>query len=288
MVHRFVKDHGLVVSGQLCREMVASALQMYHLRGRWRQPEVLHVDDGLPVDAELMAPRHLLTDVQQERIVAFCLHIDVGLEDMPLAHLALTALRRGDIDGLLRPCPVALRQAHRQAGRIELRQSIVVPKHPVALARQQHRDGYLGVHLRESSRQSANVHISVLKLSQSVKILIARRVEGQRGLLLAQLVTGGGEDRSPRTVLDGQHLPQGVNVNCDVGMLLLFMTDIDPVGQFVLHPALCILHTHGIACHIGDGQRAFSKAHGVGCRSRCAQHTATDDYHHRYSSHTPV
>jgi hypothetical protein len=55
--------NGAVAAGQLGGQRVVALLQMDNGRCRGRQPHVLHLDDRLAVDAEVMAARHLLADI---------------------------------------------------------------------------------------------------------------------------------------------------------------------------------------------------------------------------------
>ena len=126
-------------------------LQVYDCRSGGRKPQILHIDDGLTVDGKVMTARHLLPDIQQERIVALCEDGEFGDVDIPLSDLAPTTLRRGDIHHLtLSLCSLPFQFDTPVTG-IEVRQSIVVPQDAIALAGDQHGDGYLGIDLREPS-----------------------------------------------------------------------------------------------------------------------------------------
>ena len=88
--HTVIVKHGAVVSRELGRERVASCLQMHNLRCRRRQPEVLHVDDRLSINHEIMTACHLLSYIEQQCIVASFSDVEGSFEDMTLAHLATT------------------------------------------------------------------------------------------------------------------------------------------------------------------------------------------------------
>ena len=152
--------------------MVAACLEEYFLRGRWRQPEVLHVDDSFPIDTEVMSPGHLLTYIEQQRIFARLGDVQVSLEHMALAHFLFAAFGRGDIHGLLGSGTCFLVQPDKLVGRVEVCLAIVIPQHAITFARENHGDGYLCVHLCEPARQSPHVQESVLKLSEAIEILI--------------------------------------------------------------------------------------------------------------------
>ena len=98
-----------------------------------------------------MATCHLLSDIQQERIVALSEDRKFSHIDIPLSDLAPTTLRRGDIHHLtLSLCSLPF-QFNPPVTGIEVRQSIVVPQDAIALAGDQHGDGYLRIDLREPS-----------------------------------------------------------------------------------------------------------------------------------------
>ena len=86
-----------------------------------------------------MAACHFLAHIEQQRVVALFGNADVSLEEVALAHLLLAALGRSDIHHFLRAGALAPRETYRLVGRIKLRQSVVVPQHTVAFARQEHR-----------------------------------------------------------------------------------------------------------------------------------------------------
>ena len=156
---------------------MSACLQMNDCRCCWRQPQVVHVDDIGAVDTEVMAPGHLLPNVEQQCIVAILLHVDGGLEDVALAHLFLSTFGCGDID-LLANAPIFLKgHGHAPATRVKLCHAVVVPKHTIALARQQHGQADLGVHLCEPPRQSAHVAEPVLELPQSEQALVLGRIK---------------------------------------------------------------------------------------------------------------
>ena len=82
---------------------MGARLQTDNLRRGGRQPQVLHFDDGLAVDNEVVATGHLLTDVEQQGIVARLGNGDGALEDMTLADFLPATLGSRHIDNLLTP-----------------------------------------------------------------------------------------------------------------------------------------------------------------------------------------
>ena len=84
-----------------------------------------------------MSTRHLLTDIQQQAIVARLLNIYSRLEDVTLANLPLVAFGRCHVDNIrLLPSPIfTLTEFNTLVAWIKLRQSVVVPQDTVSLAR---------------------------------------------------------------------------------------------------------------------------------------------------------
>ena len=125
---------GLIVLGEFCREEVTACFDMYDGRSRRGQPEVLHLNHCLPVDAEVMATGHLLPHVEQQGIVACLCHVDDCFEDMALAHFLLIAFRTRHVDFFRLSLSFRLLQTDTLATGIKLRQSVVVPQDAIALA----------------------------------------------------------------------------------------------------------------------------------------------------------
>ena len=73
---------------------------MNNLRGRRRQPQVLHLDDILTINGKVMTTGHLLTNIQQQGIIARFRDIDSRFEDVTLAHLTLVSLGGSDVDDI--------------------------------------------------------------------------------------------------------------------------------------------------------------------------------------------
>ena len=80
--------------------MVAS-IEMYDSRCRWWQPQILHIDNRLTVDGEVMATCHLLPYIQQQSVVARFVYVKRCLKDVPATHLFTTAFSGGDVDCFL-------------------------------------------------------------------------------------------------------------------------------------------------------------------------------------------
>ena len=214
---------------------------MHNLRSRRRQPEVLHVDDRLSVDDEVVATCHLLPNVEQQRIVASLGDIDGCLEDMSLTHFTPPAAGRGDVHHFTLPCPIALHEAHAVAAGIELRQSVVVPQDAVALTRDEHGQRNLRVHLRQPSRQTAHVAVAVLELAEAEQTLIGRQCEGQRGGAVLQLVAEGCEHGVAPFVEHAQRLSVGTDAGFHRLARHLTVLHIEPVGQIPHHFPLSTL-----------------------------------------------
>ena len=110
--HLVVEEHRLVAAGEFRRQLVPSGLQVYDAGGGGGQPHVLHVHHRLPVDVQVVAACHLLPHVEQQRVVAAFGDVDDTLEDVVLAHLALAALRGGDVHFLTCSRSGTFRQFH--------------------------------------------------------------------------------------------------------------------------------------------------------------------------------
>ena len=151
VLHLVVIKHGLVVLGQLSSQSMATFLQVDYLRGCRRQPQVLHLDDGLSVDAEVMTTGHLLTDIQQQAVIARLSNIDGCLEDVTLADFALATLGRSDIHHLAGSLALTFLQANSLTAGVKLRQSVVVPQNAIAFTRDEHGQRNLGVYLCQAT-----------------------------------------------------------------------------------------------------------------------------------------
>ena len=124
-----------------------------------------------------MAASHLLSHVKEQGIVTLLFDGECRLVDMLLTNLLFSTLCGSDVDGLAFDlCPLAVDGGERDglSARIELRESVVVPQQSIALTGEQHGDGYLCIHLCQSAGKSLDVMVAVLKLSESVEILILR------------------------------------------------------------------------------------------------------------------
>ena len=219
-----------------------------------------------------MAACHLLSHVEQQRVVAGLVYLDVGGEDMTLAHLTLAAFGRGDVHHLLLTLALALHQFHLLAAGVVVHQAVVVPQQSVALARQNHGQRNLRVHLRQTARQPAHVAVAVLELSQSIEALVLRRVELERGLTTVHLVARGLEHYLSPLVQHAQRLAFLVHAHRGVAVLHLAVLHVEPVWQVALGCRfLHILYSHGVACHVRHHNLSLSKGIGA-CLHKCSGH----------------
>ena len=251
---------------------MAACTKVYYLRGRRRQPYILHLNDGLSVDDQIMAASHFLAHIQQQRIVTSLGNVECSLIDITLAHLLAPALGRGDVHHLAAACTFALDQFDAMAAGVEIDKSVVVPQHAVALARQQHGQTYLSVDLCQSAGQPTYIRVAVLELPEAEEALILGRSEGQRGNAVSQLMTCSGEHHPTLPVLHRQHLPAGVDVELHIARSHLTVLHIEPVGQVALRVVLSILNSHSIACHGGHRQLSFTKLDCLGLGSQECRH----------------
>ena len=272
LVHLPVVDFWLVVLRQFGCQRVATFLEVYDGRGRRRQPYVAHVYNRFAVDAEVVAARHLLAHVQHQGVVALLANGEHALKAVVLPHLLLAALGRGHADGLPLAAACLSGQRHLAVAGVEVGQSVVVPQHAVALARDEHRDGYLRVHLRKTSRQSAHVQHAVLKLSQSVETFVVGRAPGQpclvgglsAGRCGAELVGRGHEHR---LAVEAFHL-HGLLLLVNVHGEGLFARrrrglHVDPFRQRVYHGSLRVLYSDGIAGQRGEPELSLAEWYGA-------------------------
>ena len=207
-----------------------------------------------------MAACHLLTHIEQQGVVACFGDVDLCFEDMPLADFLLATLGRGDIDLLALAFTSTLRQLYTFFTGVELCQSVVVPQNAIALAGDQHGDGYLGVHLGETTGETANVAVAVLELSEAEEVFVLGGEEGKRGLALFQLMTGGGEDGLAGLVTDRQLLLLRIDAHRHVLLRYFVMLHVEPVWQVALHGiALRVLDAHGIAGKRRNGETPLSE-----------------------------
>ena len=100
VLHTVIIQYGLVILRQFGRQGVTSFFQMDNLRSRRRQPQVLHLDDILPIDGKVVATGHLLTNVQQQSIIACFRNINGCFEDVTLAHFTLVSFGGSDVDDI--------------------------------------------------------------------------------------------------------------------------------------------------------------------------------------------
>ena len=129
-----VIQHGLVVLRQFCCYRMVSFLQTNNLRSRRRQPHILHLDDWLSVDTQMMTTRHLLSYIQQQTIVTGLSNINSSLEDMAFTHLPTVTLGGRHVNHIASPCTLTLLQSDKLFAWIKLRQSVVIPQDAIALA----------------------------------------------------------------------------------------------------------------------------------------------------------
>ena len=241
---------------------MAAGRETHYGRGRGRQPEVLHLDDRLSVDAQVVSSGHALPHIEQQSVVARLRNVDFGPELIAPAHLTLSTFGRGDIHHLLSTFLIALAERHDIRGRIEIRHTIVVPQHTIPFAREQHRYRGLGVDLGESARQSPDIGISILELAQTVLELIFSGTERHRGLigenarhrLLPQFMTSGTEHHLAILVFHTDAI--AILLHTQIGVFNLFVAHIRPVGQVGVVGRISINDADGIGCHIFHGEMA--------------------------------
>ena len=195
-----------------------------------------------------MPAGHLLPHVQQQCIVAGLLNVDGCLEDMAFAHFALSTLSRCHVYYLLLTCALTFCQLHALLARVKLGESVVIPQYAVALARYQHRNAYLGVHLCQAARQAPHVAIAVLELAQSEQELILRRIKRQRCLARCQLMISRTENSVAGLILYSQLV--SIYLGRDISLLQLIVLHIEPIGQVALGIWQSISHTYGILSYI--------------------------------------
>ena len=243
-----------------------AGLQVDNGRGGGRQPHVVHFDDRLAVDAEVVTAGHLLPHVEEQGVVARLGNSDGGLEDVVLTHLAAAALGSGDIHFLAGAGVALLFQLHTLAGGVEVGEAVVVPQQSVALARKEHGDADLGVHLREAARKAADVGVAVLELAQSEQVFVGRGAEGQGGLAACQLMVRCGEHGLSATVFHGEKLPPRVNLHLHIGVRHFVVLHIKPVGQVAFGLSFTVLYSHGITGNVLDGELSWAEGQLAGCR----------------------
>ena len=100
ILHLTIIYYRLISSGELCVKGMLSFLQMNDGRSCRRKPCVLQVDNRFPIYLQMMTASHLLTYIQQQRIVTFFIHVNGCLEDITLAHLSPCSFCRGYIHHL--------------------------------------------------------------------------------------------------------------------------------------------------------------------------------------------
>ena len=171
----------MIVTRQFSRQLVATFGQPHLLGCCRRQPDVLHFNDGLSVDTQIMTTRHLAAHIQQQGIVAFLRNVDGSLKDVTLTYLLLATFGGSHVDDITGTGSLTLQQRNLVRTGVILRQSVIVPQHTVALAGQQHWQANLRVDLRQATGKATHIAVSVLKLAKTEKALVAWRVESQCG-----------------------------------------------------------------------------------------------------------
>ena len=154
---------------------------------------------------------------------------------------------------------------------IEIHQAVVVPQHAIALAREQHGDGDLGVDLCQPALQASDIGIAVLELSQAEETLVLGRGNDERGLAAFHLVTCGHEDGLASLVAHRQHLALGIHVDLHRGIFHLVVLHIEPVGQVAVRLLLSILYAHGILGHRGHRELSFAEWYCLGLQAHAAE-----------------
>ena len=97
VLHLIIIQYRMITSRQFGLHHMMTSLQTHDCRGcRW-QPRILHLYDSLTIDSKVMTTSHLLTYIEQQRIIAILGKVDTGLKDITLTHLTASALRRCNI-----------------------------------------------------------------------------------------------------------------------------------------------------------------------------------------------
>ena len=131
-----------------------------------------------------MPAGHFLTHIQHDPVVACLVNREIHLVDIPLTYLPSATFRCRDIHhfaGAFSLLSVKCKSA--DVAGVEVRFAVVVPQDAITLARDEHGDGDLRVHLRQSATESTHVAIAVLELSEAKEIFVLGRIEGQRGFI---------------------------------------------------------------------------------------------------------
>ena len=136
-----------------------------------RQPRVLQLNDCLAVNDEVVTTCHLLTYIEQERIVTRFCHIDGSCKLVAASHLLLATLGGSHVHHFCAAYTATLRHLHLRIHRIEISESVVVPQNAIATARQHHGNRNLRVHLRKSSGETTHIGVAILELSQTIEEL---------------------------------------------------------------------------------------------------------------------
>ena len=195
---------------------------------------------------------------------------------MALAHFLLIAFRTRHVDFFRLSLSFRLLQTDALAAGIKLRQSVVVPQDAVALARDEHGDGNLGVHLGETTGETAYVAVAILELSESVEELIVGRVERERRLTILELMVGSCEHGQPLGIADFNHLLLSIDGDRDILTLLeRFLLDIDPFRKLALDVTLGVLDADGIPRERHHGEAPLRE--GRLCRSVQAESHQQND-----------
>ena len=199
-----------------------------------------------------MATSHLLTDVQQQTIVARLSNIYRCLEDMTFAHLSAITLCSRHVDHIrlltsyIRP----LTERHALVAWIKLRQSVIVPQNAVTLAGNQHGQTNLRVHLCQPTRQATHIAIAILKLAQTKQAFVLCGGKSQCSLTIMKTVASGGKYRLATFIPNHNLLTLSVNLNFHILALYCTMFNIQPIRQIARLPTtLDILDTDGITRH---------------------------------------
>ena len=175
--HLVPVEDGLVAPHALGAKQMLSRGKGDDGRCGGRQPGIGNVEDGLPVNAQELAAGHGLAAVQQQGIRSVGGNFQLSGEGLVPAALLPVAGRSGSVHRLPVSRLLLRLQGYGVIGRIEVRESVVVPQKSVPLAGQQEGKGYLCVHLGEPAGESPHVQVAVLELSGAIERLVFRGTE---------------------------------------------------------------------------------------------------------------
>ena len=212
-----------------------------------------------------MAASHLLAHIEKQGILSPLSDVQGALKNVSLAYLLLTTFCGGDVnDVFLGGCIAVCLQNDAVVGRIEIYKAVVIPQYAIALVREHHRHTNLGIHLCQATSQTADVAVSVLKLSQAEEIFVLRRRKGQLCLCALHRMFCGGEDRCAACVLYRQQLLLGIDVNIQAAVVNSCGAPlIKPVRKTsIIEFFLIILYADSIMSHRGYLQESVTKVLG--------------------------